>query len=106
MKLISLDFNMKSFDDQDVIDIETQKPVHAANYLAHVISQQTKGDAVKLFGWAQQLSKKKQLLLDKSDVKTLRSLVEEAPLSVVAKANLLEAIDNASTPKESEDQAG
>lgn len=58
--------------------------------LAPVIAGQSKGDALKLFGWALAMYKGETLTLDQSDQNTLKDFIRESEnLTVLAKAQLL-----------------
>lgn len=64
--------------------------------LAQVLCNQTKGDALKYYSWAQLLYKNEPLTLDPSDVNTLRQFVADSELMFVSlKAQLLTVIDAA-----------
>jgi len=62
--------------------------------LAPIIAQSTKGDALKLFGWALSLYKKESLNLDQSDQNTMRDFIKNSEhLTILAKAQLLNTLD-------------
>lgn len=64
--------------------------------LANVIVQQSKGDAVKLYGWALDLSKGNHVSIDKSDYDTLKTFVKESEaLPILSKAQILNIINEA-----------
>lgn len=63
--------------------------------LANAISSQKQGDAVKLYGWIEDLSESKSLELDQSDYDTLKKVVNESEyLNILGKGQLLKVINN------------
>lgn len=61
--------------------------------LAQLLVSETKGDALKLWDWAQKLYKGEIIDLDKSDQETLKSLLKDTDrLPVITKAQILEVI--------------
>jgi hypothetical protein len=62
--------------------------------LSPVIAQQTKGDALKLFGWAIAIYKNEDLILDKSDQNMLKDFINSSEnMTVLVKAQLLEVFN-------------
>lgn len=87
---------MKLNFDFELLGLD-EKPIEGANggkLLATSLSQATKGDSVKLWGWAVSLHKGEILDLDKSDQETLKNFIKDSELfTVLAKAQLLEVIN-------------
>lgn len=64
---------------------------NAGKVIANVLVSQTKGDAVKYWGWAQKLHDGKEMELDKSDFDTLKNFIKDSEvLPVLTKAQVLE----------------
>lgn len=88
---IMLDFNqtLKGLDGVAVQDIDG-KEVAVGKLLASQLASSNKGDALKLFTWAQKLYAGEHLDLDPSDSATLKSFIKDnEQLTVLAKAQLL-----------------
>jgi len=87
MKKLDFNFNLKNLDGSEIQD-------GAANrILASFIVGQTKGDSLKLFNWGLELYKSGVLELDKADLLTLKTMIDDIEtLTVLAKAQLLEEI--------------
>lgn len=63
--------------------------------LSNTLASQTKGNAVKYFGWAQDLYNCKPLNLDKADKKELSDFIENSDqLTVLSKGQLLNIFEN------------
>jgi hypothetical protein len=63
--------------------------------LAPVIARQTQGDSLKLLSWAMAIHKNEDLVLDKSDIKTLKELINaDNQMTALVKAPLLELLDS------------
>ncbi len=63
--------------------------------LSGQLAQSNKGDALKLFTWAQKLYAGEQLDLDPSDESTLKEFIKNSEaLTVLAKAQLLSVFKN------------
>lgn len=61
--------------------------------LAGLLAAQTKGNAVKIYTWAQTLYSGSPLVLDASDVQTLTKIIDDAEgATVLLKAQLLEVL--------------
>lgn len=87
-----MDFNvsLKGLDGQEVLD-EKGQPVKVGKLLASQLAFANKGDALKMFGWAQKLYAGEPLNLDKSDAQTLKTFIESSDsLTVLSKAQMLE----------------
>jgi len=85
-KIIDLNFYLK-----DVYGV--LMPDHAGKILAQVMVGQTKGDALKYWEWAINLSNKKQLELDESDYDNIKQFVKDSEnLSILAKAQILKSL--------------
>lgn len=94
------DFNidLKDLDGNTVKSLDGQ-PETAGKLLARSLANQSKGDALKLFGWAQKMWKAEKINLDKSDQKLLREFIENnEQITILAKAQLLDILEK----KESE----
>ncbi len=82
-----LDFNkpMQTLDGQEMTEITLGK------VLATQLASSNKGDALKLFTWAQKLYNGQSLDLDPSDETTLKEFIKSNDqLTVLAKAQLLQ----------------
>lgn len=86
-----LDFNqtLKGLDGQEVKD-EKSEAITLGKMLAGQLAFSNKGDALKLFNWAQKMYNGEPLELDKSDEATLKTFVKDnEQLTILAKAQLL-----------------
>ena len=86
-----LDFNaaLLGLDGKPVKD-ETAQEITLGKMLANQIAFSGKGDALKLFGWAQKMYAGETLDLDATDTETLKTLVKDnEQLTILAKAQLL-----------------
>lgn len=86
-----LDFNvaLKGLDGQEVKD-ESGTPVTIGKLLSSQLAFTNKGDALKLFHWAQKLYSGEPLDLDKSDQSVLSEFIKNnEQLTVLAKAQML-----------------
>lgn len=86
-----LDFNqaLKGLDGKEVLN-EKDEPLTVGKLLASQLAGASKGDALKLFGWAQKLYAGETLELDKSDEGTLKEFIKGCDsLTVLAKAQML-----------------
>ena len=89
-----LDFNqtLKGLDGTDLKD-EKDVVITLGKMLASQLAFSNKGDALKLFNWAQKLYNAETIDLDKSDCETLKSFVKDnEALTILAKAQLLNVI--------------
>jgi hypothetical protein len=76
--------------DGSVIKDETGKDVSLGKLLSGQLANTTKGDALKLFTWAQKCYNNQPLDLDPSDRATLKDFINASEnLTVLAKAQLL-----------------
>lgn len=86
-----LDFNqtLKGLDGEAVKDMDG-KEITVGKLLAQQLASSNKGDAIKLFTWAQKVYGGEKLDLDKSDEGTLKEFIKNnEALTVLAKAQLL-----------------
>lgn len=86
-----LDFNqsMKGLDGKEVTDYDG-KPVTLGKLLAAQLASANKGDALKMFTWAQKCFNGESLDLDPSDESTLKDFIKgNESLTILAKAQLL-----------------
>lgn len=86
-----LDFNqtLKGLDGKEVK--EGDNALTLGKLLANQLAFTNKGDALKLFTWAQKCWNGESLDLDKSDEQTLKDFIKNnEQLTVLAKAQLLE----------------
>lgn len=86
-----LDFNqtLKGLDGQEVKDADGSG-ITLGKLLSGLLASANKGDALKLFTWAQKLYNGEALDLDPSDSSTLKEFVKNnEQLTVLAKAQLL-----------------
>lgn len=86
-----LDFNQNllGLDGKPVKDSDGQE-LSLGKLLANQIAFSGKGDALKLFSWAQKIYAGEPLELDKSDENTLKELIKNNEvLTIMAKAQLL-----------------
>lgn len=91
-----LDFNkqLKGLDGKEVIGPD-EKPVNLGQFLATQLAAAGKGDALKLFTWAQKIYNGETLDLDPSDESTLKDFVKNSEnMTVLAKAQLLSVFKN------------
>jgi hypothetical protein len=76
--------------DGSTIKDETGKELSLGKLLSGQLANTTKGDALKLFTWAQKLYNDQPLDLDPSDRSTLKEFItSNETLTVLAKAQLL-----------------
>lgn len=76
--------------DGSIIRDETGKELSLGKLLSGQLANANKGDALKLFTWAQKLYNDQPLDLDPSDRTTLKDLINSnETLTVLAKAQLL-----------------
>lgn len=86
-----LDFSkhLVGLDGVSVKDID-DKEITLGKLLSGQLAQSNKGDALKLFTWAQKCYNGEQLDLDPSDETTLKEFIKNnESLTVLAKAQLL-----------------
>lgn len=86
-----LDFTkpLVGLDGNPVRDID-DKEITLGKLLSGQLAQSNKGDALKLFTWAQKCFNGEQLDLDPSDTQTLKDFIKNnESLTVLAKAQLL-----------------
>lgn len=86
-----LDFTkpLVGLDGVSVKDID-DKEITLGKLLSGQLAQANKGDALKLFTWAQKCYNGEQLDLDPSDTQTLKEFIKNnESLTVLAKAQLL-----------------
>lgn len=86
-----LDFNqpLKGLDGKEVTDIDG-KSITLGKLLSTQLASSNKGDALKLFTWAQKCYNGEALDLDPSDKTTLKDFINNSEaLTVLAKAQLL-----------------
>jgi hypothetical protein len=86
-----LDFNanLKGLDGQEIKD-EKNEVITLGKMLANQLAFTGKGDALKLFNWAQKMYNGEVLDLDKSDEGVLKEFIKNnEQLTVLAKAQLL-----------------
>lgn len=86
-----LDFNKQllGLDGKPVKDIDN-KDITIGKLLAGQLAGANKGDALKLFTWAQKVYNGEPLELDQSDTSTLKDFVKNSEqLTVLAKAQIL-----------------
>jgi hypothetical protein len=86
-----LDFNqaLKGLDGSEVKDMDGTS-VTLGKLLATQLASANKGDALKLFTWAQKVYSGETLDLDPSDETTLKEFIKSnEQLTVLAKAQLL-----------------
>jgi len=87
-----LDFNkaLKGLDGQEVKD-EKNESLPVGKLLASQLASANKGDALKMFTWAQKVYAGEVLDLDKSDEGTLKEFIKSnEQMTILAKAQLLE----------------
>lgn len=90
-----VDFNVPVLDiDQNTIN-DNGTILLASKIIANHLMVQTKGDALKLFSWAQKIYKNEVLELDASDFKTLKQLIDESQFPVITKKVLIDCVDKA-----------
>lgn len=86
-----LDFNqpLKGLDGKEVLDIDG-KSITLGKLLSSQLASSNKGDALKLFTWAQKCYNGEALDLDPSDKSTLKDFINNSEaLTILAKAQLL-----------------
>ena len=89
MKSVNLNVNLKDLEGKDVEGQIIGKIV------ANVIATESKGDALKIFGWAVEMTKGNCLLLDKSDFSMFKEIVNSNErLTILVKAQVLEILDS------------
>ncbi len=88
MKKINLNFPIKDLDGEELPNS------HAGKILANGLIGQSKGDAVKYWGWALKLNNKEEFEIDESDYSTLKEFVKNhETLPVITKAQILKAFE-------------
>jgi hypothetical protein len=95
------DFNieLKDLNGQSVKD-QQGKNQTCGRLLASTLAGQSKGDALKLFGWAQKMWNCEKLDLDKSDQKTLNEFVENSEvITILGKAQILDILNPSPSAK-------
>lgn len=88
---MALDFNqnLKGLDNKEIKD-EKGEFITLGKMLANQIAFINKGDALKLFNWAQKMYAGEVLELDPTDTDTLKTLIKDnEQLTILAKAQLL-----------------
>lgn len=86
-----LDFNvaLKGLDGKEIKD-EKDQSVTLGKLLANQIAFNGKGDALKLFNWAQKMYAGEALELDPTDTDVLKEVIKNNDqLTILAKAQLL-----------------
>lgn len=86
-----LDFNgtLKGLDGKEIKD-EKDEVITLGKMLANQLAFTGKGDALKMFNWAQKMYNGEALDLDKSDEGVLKEFIKSnEQLTVLAKAQLL-----------------
>lgn len=86
-----LDFNqeLKGLDGQAIKD-EKNESITLGKMLSGQLAFGSKGDALKLFNWAQKMYNGEALDLDKSDEGVLKEFIKSnEQLTIIAKAQLL-----------------
>ena len=86
-----LDFNkpLKGLDGKEVIGPD-DKAINLGQFLANQLASAGKGDALKMFTWAQKIFNGDVLDLDPSDSATLKEFIKSnETMTVLAKAQLL-----------------
>lgn len=87
----TIDFNglLLGLDGQPIKD-EKNESLTLGKLLANQLAFSGKGDALKIFNWAQKMYNGEVLELDKSDETTLKDLIKNnEQLTVLAKAQML-----------------
>jgi hypothetical protein len=77
------------------LDGEDASTESLAQIAAFAIMQLTEGPALKLWALAQELAKAGSITIDKPDLLVLKEAIEKSSLINLAKAQLLNAIENA-----------
>lgn len=91
-----LDFTKQllGLDGNPILDSDG-KSLSLGHLLSVQLAQSSKGDALKLFTWAQKMYNGDQLDLDPSDESTLKDFIKNnEALTVLAKAQLLSVFKN------------
>jgi len=93
--IFAFNIDLKDLDGKPLKDA-TGKNETAGRLLARTLASQSKGDALKLFGWAQKIWNCEKLDLDNADQKTLNEFVENSEvMTVLAKAQILDILNPA-----------
>lgn len=88
----TIDLN-KSLIDLDGSEIQNG---NMGKILAASIVNQSKGDAIKLYGWAVDMSKGNVIIIDKSDYDTLKNFIKDSEsMTVITKAQILNIVNEA-----------
>jgi hypothetical protein len=75
---------------------EPKENVFLSDIIADLLSSEVKGNALKLFGWMQDLSKDGSLNLDNADYTTLKTLIEGTErMPVLVKGQVLIVLNEA-----------
>jgi hypothetical protein len=89
-----MNFNkvLVGLDGNKAADVDG-KDITIGKLLAGRLAGANKGDALKMFSWAQKLYNGKPIDLDKSDIETLKEFVKsDESLTILAKAQILEVL--------------
>ncbi len=89
-----INFNIPVFALNGSNLTDGDKEITLGAILAPCIAQHTKGDALKLFGWAMSIYKNEDLILDKSDQNTLKDFINLSEnMTILVKAQLLDILN-------------
>lgn len=84
---VDLNYLIKDLDGKEL------DSAHMGKTIANLLVNQTKGEAIKYWGWALKLNDLKELELDKSDFDTLKTFIKDSDqLFIIAKAQILETL--------------
>jgi hypothetical protein len=87
-------FNVAIFDlNTQPLKDDQQNDVTINKIIAGLLVNQSKGNALKFYDWAQKLHNGQNLDIDKSDVKILSEFIEtNEQLTILAKAQILDIL--------------
>jgi hypothetical protein len=86
---LNLNIPLKSLKGEDITGQGT-----IGEMVGNTIVSETEGDSVKIFGWALKLVSNDRLVLDVSDKKALRELIEKnSRMTILLKAQALNAFE-------------
>lgn len=78
--------------------IQDPEPLMLNRNLANNLVQQSTGEPMKLYGWAQELWKEGTLTIDKPDLDMLKNIIKGMAIIILVKAQLLEVFDEPEKP--------
>jgi len=92
--MTSFNLNLKGLDGTEIKD-ENGEFITLGKLLANQIAFSGKGDALKLFNWAQKMYAGEEVELDAAGVITIKELINNnEQMTIIAKAQILSCFTN------------